>query len=59
MDPLFSKALVDTTMPQPDASQRRPTRSRSSPRLRRQLAASMRRLADHLEAPAPSPAACS
>jgi hypothetical protein len=59
MDPVFSKALVDTTMPRPDASQRLTSRPRSSPRLRRRLAATLHRWADHREAPAPNPAPCS
>jgi hypothetical protein len=59
MDPMFSKALVDRSVPRPPARRHRPASGGARPRLRGRLALVMRRWADHLEAPAPQPAGCS
>jgi hypothetical protein len=58
MDPMFSKALVDRSVPHPPARRHRPAGSGARPRFRGRLAHVMRRWADYLEAPAPQAAVC-
>lgn len=57
MDPVLAKVLVDASVPVPPARHGPPRRPRP-PRVRPQIAALMRRLADRMDTPTPRPATC-